>query len=408
VTVTEWINAAEAARQLGVKQATLYSYVSRGVLTRRRGTGGKISLFDSAEVGELARRGRPRRPPGLTGLVIESGLTEIGEDTLRFRGLDALDLAQDRAFEEVSALLWTGSLATDSVAGAWRATPEAVRAGAAAQAALPAGTLPLERLQVIVPALAAADPLRLHLDPPAVIAAGQAIVGGMVDCLPTAAGDGPADPGGRIAGRLWRKLCPDPAPAALLDALSAALVLLADHELAASTLAARVAASVRADPYAVVATGLGALGGALHGGASLGAETMLAAARDAAGAPRVVGDLLRRGERVPGFGHFVYQAGDPRAGLLLALIRRAVPASPRLAVADAVLAETHRRALPEPNIDFALAVLASCAGMITGAGEAVFAIARTAGWLAHGLEEYAARTPLRPRAVYTGPPAASR
>jgi citrate synthase len=403
--VTEWINAAETARQLGVKQATLYSYVSRGVLTRRRGSGGKISLFDAGEVGELARRGRPRQPPGLTGLVIESGLTEITDDTLRFRGLDALDLAQDQALEEVSALLWTGSLTGASTAGPWRATPEAVQAGSAAQAALPPGTLPLERLQVIVPALAAADPLRLHLDPPAVIAAGQAIIGGMVDCLP-AAGDGQAGPGDRLAGRLWPKLCPDPPPAPLLGALSAALVLLADHELAASTLAARVAASVRADPYAVVGTGLGALGGALHGGASLGAEAMLAAARDPVGAPRVIGDLLRRGERVPGFGHFVYRSGDPRAGLLLALVRRAVPASPRLAVADAVLAETHRRALPEPNIDFALAVLASCAGMITGAGEAVFAIARTAGWLAHGLEAYAAGTPLRPRAVYTGPPAA--
>ncbi len=405
--VTEWINAAEAARQLGVKQATLYSYVSRGVLTRRRGTGGKISLFDAAEVGEVARRGRPRRPPGLTGLVIESGLTDIAEDTLRFRGIDALDLAQDRPFEDVSTLLWTGSLTADSTAGTWRATPEAVRAGSAAQAALPPGTLPLERLQVIVPALAATDPLRLHLDPSAVIAAGQVIIGGMVDCLPTTARAGTAEPGGRIADRLWPKLCPDPPPAGLLGALSAALVLLADHELAASTLAARVAASVRADPYAVVATGLGALGGALHGGASLGAETMLAAAGDPADAPRVVGDLLRRGERVPGFGHFVYRAGDPRAGLLLAMVRRAVPASPRLAVADAVLAETHRRALPEPNIDYALAVLASCAGMITGAGEAVFAMARTAGWLAHGLEEYAARTPLRPRAVYTGPPPAS-
>jgi citrate synthase len=185
--------------------------------------------------------------------------------------------------------------------------------------------------------------------------------------------------------------------------LRAALVLLADHELAASTLAARVAASVRADPYAVVATGLGAVGGALHGGASLGAETMLAAAQDAAGAPRVVGELLRRGERVPGFGHFVYRGGDPRAQLLLAMVRSAVPASPRLAVVDSVLAEMHRRALPEPNIDFALAVLASCAGMIRGAGEVIFAVARTAGWLAHALEEYTARTPLRPRAVYTGP-----
>ncbi|HEY9243957.1 MAG TPA: citrate synthase, partial [Streptosporangiaceae bacterium] len=182
--MTEWINAAEAARQLGVKQATLYSYVSRGVLTRRRGTGGKISLFDAAEVGELARRGRPRQPPGLGGLVIESALTEITDDTLRYRGLDALDLARDRTFEDVAALLWTGALPAGQDAAGWQATPEAVRAGRAAQAALPPGTLPLERLQVIVPALAAADPLRLHLDPSAVVAAGQAIVGGMVDCLP--------------------------------------------------------------------------------------------------------------------------------------------------------------------------------------------------------------------------------
>ena len=202
---------------------------------------------------------------------------------------------------------------------------------------------------------------------------------------------------------MWPRLCPRPPSAGLLAALRAALVLLADHELAASTLAARVAASVQADPYAVVATGLGAVGGALHGGASLGAQVMLAAADSPPAAPRVVGDLLRRGERVPGFGHIVYRSGDPRAGLLLGLVGAAVPGSPRLAVADAVLAETRRRSLPEPNIDFALAVLASCAEMSTGAGEAVFAVARTAGWLAHALEEYAARTPLRPRALYTGP-----
>ncbi len=287
---------------------------------------------------------------------------------------------------------------------------------------------------MIVPALAATDPFRLSLDPPAVMAAGRAILGGMVDCLPLAGphgaagtgrrpdgsppdgrppdgypagggspGPGSARPGQGIAARLWPRLCPQPPSPGLLAALRAALVLLADHELAASTLAARVAASVQADPYAVVATGLGAVGGALHGGASLGAQVMLAAADGPAAAPRVVGDLLRRGERVPGFGHFVYRCGDPRAGLLLALVREAVPGSPRLAVADAVLAETRRRSLPEPNIDFALATLASCAGMITGAGEAVFAVARTAGWLAHALEEYAARTPLRPRALYTGP-----
>ena len=420
----DWISAGEAARRLGIKQATLYSYVSRGVLTRRRASGGGVassgsgggrggpgrgSLFDPGEVEELARRGRPRRPPGLAGLVIESGVTEIAGDRLWFRGLDALDLAWDWNFEDVCELLWDVPPGPDP--GEWQAAPAALAAGTAAQAALPPGTFPLERLQVIVPALAAADPLRLQFDPPAVAAAGRAIIAGLVDCLP------PARPGNQptpawaasqqapaaIPARLWTRLCPDDPPPSLLDALRAALVLLADHELAASTLAARVAASVRADPYAVVATGLGAVGGALHGGASLGAETMLAAAQDAAGVPRVVGDLLRRGERVPGFGHFVYRGGDPRAGLLLAMVRSAVPASPRLAVVDSVLAEMHRRALPEPNIDFALAVLASCAGMIRGAAEVIFAVARTAGWLAHALEEYTARTPLRPRAVYTGP-----
>ena len=368
--------------------------------------------------------------------MIESGVTEIADDRLWFRGLDVLDLAWDWDFEDVCELLWdvrpgpagpgpagpgpAGPQSADPGPGEWQAAPAALAAGRAAQAALPPGTFPLERLQVIVPALAAADPLRLQFDPPAVAAAGRAIIAGLVDCLPPARPVSRQTPAGAVGqqtpavaaswrapsgipARLWTRLCPDDPPPGLLDALRAALVLLADHELAASTLAARVAASVRADPYAVVATGLGAVGGALHGGASLGAETMLAAAQDAAGVPRVVGDLLRRGERVPGFGHFVYRGGDPRAGLLLAMVRSAVPASPRLAVVDSVLAEMHRRALPEPNIDFALAVLASCAGMIRGAGEVVFAVARTAGWLAHALEEYTARTPLRPRAVYTGP-----
>ncbi len=159
---------------------------------------------------------------------------------------------------------------------------------------------------------------------------------------------------------------------------------------------------MRADPYAVVATGLGAMGGALHGGAALGAELMLGSATSAADAPRVVGDLLRRGERLPGFGHFVYTSGDPRANLLLQLVGEYAPGSPQLAIAMAVTDEARRRALPEPNIEFALAVLARVAGMVRGAGEAIFATGRSAGWLAHALEEYERNIPIRPRGVYTG------
>jgi citrate synthase len=429
--MTDWIGAAEAAKRLGIKQASLYAYVSRGVLSRRREADGRASMFDADEVEELARKGRPRRTGGPAELVIESELTELTSKTQRYRGYDATDLAMRSSFEDVAMLLWTGSLpeppgaAVSSDAGAlaggagvrdagaglrgWHATAAALAAGRAAQAALPAGTLPLERLQVIVPALAATDQFRLHLDRPAVVAAGQALIAGMIGALPPREGGSLdlAGLSGPVAARLATRLCTGPASPGLIRVLNSALVLLADHEMAASTLAARVAASMRADPYAVVATGLGAMGGALHGGAALGAELMLSSASSPADASRVVGDLLRRGERLPGFGHFVYKDGDPRANLLLELIAGYAPAAPQLAVASAVTDEARRRALPEPNIEFALAVLAGVACMIRGAGEAIFATGRTAGWLAHALEEYERNTPIRPRGVYTGRPAVS-
>ena len=410
--MADFLTAAEAARRLGVKPATLYAYVSRGVLSRGKAADGRASLFNVDEVERLARRGRPRRPAGVADITVESGITEITGDSLRFRGLDATRLAVSRTFEEVAELLWTGEFR--SKREPWQARPAALAAGRAAQAALPAGTLPLERLQVIVPAMAATDPLRLQLDLAAVLAAGRSIIAGMVDCLPSTVTSGPgtsgrgtsgpgtSGPGEPVAERLWSRLCDRRASPGLLRAVSAALVLLADHELAASTLAARVAASVRADPYAVVGTGLGAMSGALHGGASLGAETLMAAASGPDDVPRVVAELLRRGEKVPGFGHFVYRGGDPRATVLLDLVRRAAPKSGQLAVADAVLAEVRQKSLPEPNIDFAIATLALVAGMVRGAGEAIFAVARTAGWIAHALEAYAGPGPLRPRAVYTG------
>jgi len=394
-----WLGSTEAARRLGVKPETVYAYVSRGLLHRERSGDGRRSWYDEAEIERLARRGRQpaRREPA--GLAIRTAITSIQGDRLRYRGLEATELATGRRFEEVASWLWSGRFATSSP---WRAEPVAVAVGSAAQAALPDGTLPLERLRVIAAALATTDELRFELEPPAVVAAAQSLIAGLVACLPdhggVPAGGVPATgaTAGWVAERLWGKLAPGPPEPAMLRILDAALVLLADHELAASTVAARVAASVRADPYAVASAGLATASGALHAGASLHIETLLADVRRPDQAARAVGDWLRRGERIRGFGHVVYHGEDPRGAFLLARLREAAAGSQRLAAAEAVIAAARRRRLPAPNVDFALATLASVASMTRGAGEAIFVIARTAGWLAHALEEYQRGTPIRP------------
>ncbi|MFL6298344.1 MAG: citrate/2-methylcitrate synthase, partial [Actinomycetes bacterium] len=355
-------------------------------------------------------------------LVVPSALTTIDRGLPWYRGLAVPELAGTRSFEEVAEWLWTARF-PDPVP-AWRASQPALDAGRQAQAALPPGALPLERIRVIAAALPAGDELRLELRPAAVTAAGRSLVAGLVDCLPRLAprppgrrgqreARAPGRPGrpppdaGPIAARLWMGLSPlDPEPE-LVRVVDAALVLLADHELAASTVAARVAASVRADPYAVASAGLAVVSGSLHGGASLGIEALLDEIDRPDQAAGVVGARLRRGERLRGFGHRLYPDGDPRAATLLARLRATADSSPRMEVVDSLLQAARRRGLPEPNVDLALAALAHLTGMTHGAGEAIFATARTAGWIAHALEEYERNAPIRPRAVYTGPPPGS-
>src|SRR5215211_1843561 len=401
------LTTAEAARRLGVKPATLYAYVSRGLLSRERASDGRTSTFDPAEIDRLARPGRPRRGRRpVSELVLPSALTAIAHGLPWYRGLPVPELAATRSFEEVAAWLWTGRFPPAAAPAAWGAGEAALEAGRRAQAALPEVALPLERIRVIAAALAAGDELRLELRPAAVTAAGRALIAGLVDCLPLpgAPPSAPRAPGaGAIAARLWGGLSArDPEPE-LVGVLDAALVLVADHELAASTVAARVAASVRADPYAVASAGLATVSGTLHGGTSLGMEDLLDEIDQPGQAAAVIGARLRRGERLWGFGHRLYPDGDPRAGYLLTRLRATAAGSPRMAVVDALLDATTRRGLPQPNIDLALAALAHVTSMTRGAAEAIFAIARTAGWIAHALEEYDRNTPIRPRAVYTGP-----
>jgi citrate synthase len=193
-------------------------------------------------------------------------------------------------------------------------------------------------------------------------------------------------------------VAPKPRVIRLLDAT---LVLLADHEMAASTLAARVAASTWADPYLVVLTGLATLGGPLHGAASSATRVLMREVqRDGVSPAEAIAARLRNNELIPGFGHRVYRGQDPRAVVLLDMLA-AIKTDP---VEQELIGIMRDRGLPFPNVDFAIAAFAERYDMIDNAGEVIFGIARTVGWLGHAIEEYRHRLRFRTRAVYTGTP----
>ena len=205
---------------------------------------------------------------------------------------------------------------------------------------------------------------------------------------------------GSIAAALAARLGAPRVDAATVDALNTMLVVLADHELATSTFAARVAASTRSDVAEAVLAGA-CCGGPLHVGASRDVGRLF---QDAAvrGAGAAVGDTLRGGRRMPGFGHSVYRR-DPRFAALWALITDSSFSARRRATVTEVLEVARARVPVEPNVDFAGAALVYCAQMAPDAAEATFLVARMAGWVAHTIEEYG-EAPLRfrTRSLYVG------
>ncbi|MBY8885349.1 citrate synthase [Streptomyces sp. PTM05] len=401
------LSTKEAAERLGVKPETLYAYVSRGLLSSHRLQGRRGSTFDAEEVDALAHRGRNVRPatgdepPATPSAVsLRTGITLITDDHYYFRGVPAVELALTRGYEEAAHWLWTG----EARHGVRFTAPEGALAAAdRAVAALPAYSTLTDRLRVAAVAAAAADPLRFDLSPSTVTGAAGGLIATLVDALPLA-GNRTRRPSGAIARRLWSRLAPQAADDPSISVLQTALVLLIDHDLAASTLAARVAASARAHPYAVVSAALGTVEGQLHGGASGLAHRMLSEVLQRGSAAPVVSDHLRAGRPVPGLGHRLYAGEDPRATALFGLLERVPRAEPVLAAARDVVAASARDVPAHANVDLALAVLSVATGMPAEAGETVFSVARTAGWIAHALEEYA-ESPLRmrPRGRYDGP-----
>lgn len=385
------IDAAAAAKALGVSANTIYAYVSRGLVrSTPNPSNPKASLYVAADIQTLIeRKTRLRRPRAAAATALEFGLpvlkthlTHFEDNQLFYRRENAVTWSQDATLEDTARLLWnTGEYNPFPTVQfdprqlpSWSDTSKRfahTRATDRASALLPLLTLQESPHPGMagVPAFQSAARL-LH--------AVAAACSGLEAPIRT--------PIHQTVAAAWGR------PSAS-DVLRRSLVLLADHELNASTFAVRVVASTGARHTNCVLGGLAALSGAKHGAASERARNFLNQMSSPQDATTTIGERLDNGELIPGFGHFLYREGDPRAGELL----RHIKLDP---IAAATLAAVRDMIGVEPNVDFALVAIERSLKLPNGVALALFAIARTVGWLAHVFEQRAAGNLIRPRAEF--------
>jgi citrate synthase len=394
MTTPAWLTAADAATRLGVTRATLYAYVSRGYVRSQSGAAtSRERRYAREDVERLRQQTEERRDPQKAAAralhwgvpVIESSITMIDGASLYYRGHNVATLAREQSIEQVASLIWTGQ----ADAGLRRLSGQVDLGHVALDPALPF----IPRAQALLAVASTRDAMAFHAD-----ATSTAFCGWRILHVLTSAATGQSTAERTIddaLARAWR------VNRGHVDLLRSALILCADHELNVSAFTARAVASAGSHPYAVVIAGLAALEGTRHGGATARVESMLASIR-ARHISQDIAARLRRGESLDGFGHPLYPSGDPRAQLLIDLLRERFPKSADLRVARQVAAAATAAVRHPPNLDFGLAVLGRVLSLPPGAPLTLFAIGRTIGWIGHAIEQYATGQLIRPRAKYVG------
>jgi citrate synthase len=385
------LSARETADRLGIKLETLYAYVSRGLLQSVEIADSRERHYDADKVERfrVARGGgRAARAVSETlSPVIGSAICLIEDHRLYYRGEDALRLAESATLEDVAAILWE-----DERGPPPSLTLPRMRGREAAKRRVGAEPALIERCQIRLAMRSAANLAALDLSRAGVIRTGRLILAELTACV---AGN---EPSGLLVheqfAAAWRL------DAAGADIVRRCLVLLADHELNASTFVARCIASTGATPYAVVSGALAALSGRGHGGASARSEALFRELGDSADPMPAMAARLARGETLPGLGQSLYPDGDPRAVAIVAAITAAMPdAGTRIATAARAATQLTGES---PNVDFALGAAATALGLPQGAALSIFLVARSVGWIAHAIEQYETGILIRPRARYTG------
>jgi citrate synthase len=384
-----YLSSVEAAAELSVTPATLYSYVSRGLIRSNARSRRYLAEDVRALKNRRAPAGERNAMYGDADLpVLDSAITEITPEGPLYRGTPASLLSERASFENVATMLWNASSSdpfssanmpsvSSAMAEVWRVSQDSD---------------PVDRAIAVLALAAHADRHSFNRTSEGRAATAARVVrlvaGAILGRTPS------ARPAHAEIADAW---CKDHKNGAEL--IRRTLVLLIDHELNASTFTVRCAASTGTSLYDAVIAGLAALRGVRHGGASArGSHFLDSLAKGDARA--IIRNRVALGERVPGFGHFLYPKGDPRARVLLGALRRV--RAPQNLVQDIPLwvAEDTGEA---PNIDYAIAVLGRYLGLPADFQLSLFAIARSAGWSAHAIEQLQRGTMFRPRARYVGP-----
>ena len=389
-----YLSAREASAELAISPATLYAYVSRGLIRSEPSPDSRSHRYRAEDVRGLKERRVPSvEPRGFRSFdpdlpVLDTAISTITEEGAIYRGVNCVDLAEKDTLEHAATLLWDVTGVDPFAAGNVPHVSDEMRA--IAEAARRAA--PIDRAIAVLALATSADPgafTRAH--------EGRAMVGArilrllvatMLNTTPS------AEPLHLQIASVW---APDHKHAA--DLIRRALVLLADHELNASTFTVRCAASTGLNLYDSVIAGLAALKGPKHGGAGVLASRLVKTLIDNDVAP-VIRERVALGERFAGFGHGVYKHGDPRAMSLLNALTRAGAARKFTREVPERIAEATGDFV---NIDYALAVLAHSLRLAAGSELTLFAMARAVGWIAHASEQLQHGRLIRPRARYVGP-----
>ena len=393
---TLYLSAKQAAAELDVSLPTLYAYVSRDLIRSEPVPQSRARRYRAEDVRAFKKRRAAKTGDGKPTLdhahdalhfgqpILDSSITLIADGQLYYRGSDATKLAAHGTLESVATLLWdcpTDPFKTDVM-------PPAIDA-------LPAGLPPFDRCLVALPIAATADQTLYNTTPEGLAATGVRIL----RLVAATIADAPTSPAPvhKVLQKAWGK---DDETG---EAIRAALVLCADHELNASAFTARCTAAAGSTLYACVIAGLAALQGSRHGGISRRTENLLREFSTSPDPAEAVRQRLRDQEPMPGFSHWLYPDGDPRAKMLMRYLADHRPETDAFTRVSKVIDTMKSAAGIKPNVDLALAAVGATYDLPPGAALSLFALGRTAGLVAHAIEQQHRPGLIRPRARYTGP-----